>query len=101
MKTEDGIIEYENYVSNLERSCDEWAEVSQKNYQRANKYRAALEKIAQNQYGLQSILEDCPYIDSLEYLTAALEYYSRLVRLYQKIAREELGFDNNQDRSKL
>ena len=70
--------------------CAEWAETSQRNYQRAKHYFAALEKIAQTQYGLQSIMEDYPDTDSPEYLKAVLEYYAHLVNSYQKIAREAI-----------
>jgi hypothetical protein len=81
------------YVADLEHACKEWAETSQRNYQRAKRYEAALERIAQNQYGLQSIMEDYPYTDSVEYLAAALEYYTRLANLYQKTAREAIKND--------
>jgi hypothetical protein len=87
MKTEDEIAEQQAYVAGLERACEEWAEASQRSYQRAKRYFEALEKIAQTQYGLQSIMEDC---DSAEYLQAALSYYSRLATLYQRIAREAI-----------
>lgn len=75
----------------LERACDEWAEVSQRNYQRAKSYHKALEYIAANQYGLQGIMEDYPDTDSVEYLQAALKYYTRLANLYQKVAREAIS----------
>jgi hypothetical protein len=90
MKTEDEIAEQQAYVAGLERACDEWAEASQRNYQRAKRYFEALEKISQTQYGLQSIQEDYPDSDSIEYLEAALSYYSRLSQLYQRIAREAI-----------
>jgi DNA repair ATPase RecN len=75
----------------LERACAEWAEVSQRNYQRAKSYHEALERIAANQYGLQSIMEDYPDTDSVEYLQAALKYYTRLANSYQKTAREAIS----------
>jgi len=77
-------------MTDLERACKEWADVSQRNYQRAKRYFEALEQISQNQYGLQSIMEDYPDTDSVEYLEAALKYYTRLVNSYQKIAREAI-----------
>jgi hypothetical protein len=79
-----------DYISDLERACKEWADVSQQNYQRAKCYFKALEQISQNQYGLQSIMEDYPDTDSVEYLEAALKYYTRLANAYQKIAREAI-----------
>lgn len=90
MRTEDEIIEQQQYVEGLERACEEWAETSQRNYQCAKRYFEALEKIAQNQYGLQSIMEDYPDTDSIEYLQAALAYYTRLANSYQKTAREAI-----------
>jgi len=81
------------YVADLEHACKEWAETSQRNYQRAKRYEAALERIAQTQYGLQGIMEDYPDTDSVEYLAAALEYYTRLVRIFQKTAREAIKND--------
>lgn len=77
-----------SWIAELERACNEWAEVSQRNYQLAKRYKAALEQIAQPQYGLQGIMEDYPDTDSIEYLQAALEYYTRLTHRYQQIARE-------------
>jgi hypothetical protein len=93
MRTEDEIIEHQEYVAGLERACEEWAETSQRNYQRAKRYFEALEKIAQTQYGLQSIQEDYSDTDSIEYLAEALSYYSRLANLYQKTAREAIKDD--------
>jgi ribulose-5-phosphate 4-epimerase/fuculose-1-phosphate aldolase len=93
MRTEDEIIEQQEYVAGLERACKEWAETSQRNYQRAKRYFEALEKIAQTQYGLQSIMEDYPDTDSVEYLEAALKYYTRLTNSYQKTAREAIEDD--------
>jgi predicted S18 family serine protease len=90
--TDDEIVEYiqdlGGQINDLERACKEWSETSQNNYQRAKRYSEALEKIAQTQYGLQSIMEDYPDTDSVEYLKEALKYYTRLANLYQKIARE-------------
>lgn len=90
MKTEDEIIQQELYIAGLERACDEWAENSQRNYQRAKHYIEALKKIAQTQYGLQSIMEEYPDTDSVEYLEAALGYYTNLVTTYQRIAQEAI-----------
>jgi hypothetical protein len=86
-------MNHDTYVADLERACKEWAETSQRNYQRAKRYFEALEKIAQTQYGLQSIMEEYPDTDSIEYLVAALEYYTHLANLYQKIAREAIKDD--------
>jgi exonuclease VII small subunit len=92
--TDDEIAEYiqdlGSQIDNLERACEEWAETSQRNYQCAKHYFEALEKISQNTYGLQSIQEDYPDSDSVEYLQEALSYYSRLATLYQRIAREAI-----------
>lgn len=81
---------YINKIEDLERACKEWAETSQHNYQCAKVYYEALESIAQPQYGLQSIMEDCPDPDSKEYLEAALKYYQSLVYRFQNKARESL-----------
>jgi hypothetical protein len=86
-------MNHDTYVADLERACKEWAETSQRNYQRAKRYFEALEKIAQTQYGLQSIMEDYPDTDSVEYLAAALKYYTRLATSYQKTAREAIKED--------
>lgn len=75
----------------LERACSEWAEVSQRNYQCAKRYFEALEQIAMNRHGLQGIMEDYPDTDSVEYLQAALKYYTRLTNTYQKTAREAIA----------
>jgi hypothetical protein len=83
----------EKYIKGLEQACENWAEISQRNYLMAKRYFAALERIAQTQYGLQSIMEDYPDTDSVEYLEAALKYYTRLANSYQKIAREVLNDD--------
>jgi hypothetical protein len=83
-------MNHDTYVADLERACKEWAETSQRNYQCAKLYFEALEKIAQTQYGLQSIMEDYPDVDSVEYLEAALKYYTHLANTYQKIAREAI-----------
>ena len=95
--TDDEIAEYiqdlGRQIDNLERTCKEWAETSQRNYQCAKHYFEALERIAQTQYGLQSIMEDYPDTDSAEYLQAALSYYTRLANLYQKTAREAIKND--------
>ena len=77
-----------SWIIELERAYDEWAETSQHNYQRAKRYKAALEQIAKPRYGLQGIVEDYPDPDSIECLQATLDYYKRLVYLYQTIARE-------------
>ena len=77
-------------IEPLQQACEEWAKVSQRNYQCAKAYFEALERIAANQYGLQGIMEDYPDTDSVEYLEAALNYYTRLVNLYQKTAREAI-----------
>jgi hypothetical protein len=90
MRTEDELIEQQTYVAGLERTCKEWAETSQRNYQCAKHYFEVLERIAQNTYGLQGIQEDYPDSDSTEYLQAALSYYTRLANLYQRIAREAI-----------
>ena len=78
-------------IEPLQQACEEWAEVSQRNYQRAKRYYEALERIAANQYGLQSIMEDYPDTDSVEYLKAALNYYTWLVNTYQATAREAIS----------
>lgn len=78
-------------IQELERVCSEWAEVSQRNYQCAKRYHEALERIAMNQYGLQSIMEDYPDTDSVEYLQAALKYYTSLTNIYRKTAREAIA----------
>lgn len=83
-------LNHDIYVADLERACKEWAETSQNNYQRAKRYYEALERIAANQYGLQGIMEDYPDTDSVEYLEAALNYYTRLATSYQKTAREAI-----------
>lgn len=83
-------MNHDIYVADLERACKAWAETSQNNYQRAKRYYEALERIAASQYGLQSIMEDYPDTDSVEYLQAALHYYTRLTNLYQKTAREAI-----------
>jgi hypothetical protein len=76
--------------TDLERECEEWAKMSQRNYECAKRYFEALEKIAEPQYGLQSIMEDYPDTDSVEYLAAALAYYTHLANWYQRIAREAI-----------
>jgi hypothetical protein len=86
-------MNHDTYVADLERACKEWAKMSQRNYECAKHYFEALEKIAEPQYGLQSIMEDHPDTDSTEYLVAALAYYTRLANLYQKIAREAIKND--------
>jgi hypothetical protein len=78
-------------MTDIERACKECAEISQHNYLMAKRYFAALERIAQTQYGLQSIMEDFPDTDSVEYLEAALKYYTRLANSYQKVAREAIA----------
>ncbi len=84
-------LNHDIYVADLERACKEWAETSQNNYQRAKRYYEALQRIAANQYGLQSIMEDYPDTDSVEYLKAALNYYTWLATSYQATARSAIA----------
>jgi hypothetical protein len=77
-------------IEELERTCAEWAETSQRNYVRAKSYYAALQLIAAPQYGLQSISEDYD-IDSLEYEQACNRYYAGMVRRFQTLARSAIN----------
>jgi hypothetical protein len=93
-----GIIEdLTKSVTNLQQVCNQWAEVSQRNYQRAKTYRAALAQIASNKYGLQAIQEDYD-IDSPEYDRARADYYCSLVNTYQQIARKALSDETSSSR---
>ena len=78
-------------IEPLQQVCEEWAETSQRNYQCAKAYFEALERIAAPTYGLQSIQEDYPDTDSVEYLQAALKYYTRLATSYQATARSAIA----------
>ena len=77
-------------IEPLQQACEEWAEVSQRNYQCAKLYFEALQLIAAPTYGIQSIMEDYE-IDSIPYLEAALSYYYKLVTSYQATARSAIA----------
>lgn len=96
--------DYGEVIENLTKSlinctqiCNQWVEVSQRNYQRAKTYHDALAQIASAKYGLQTIQEDYD-IDSPEYDKARADYYCRLVNVYQKIARETLSHETTSSR---
>ena len=83
-------IKEHQHTEELERACKEWAEVSQRNYQRAKAYYEALQRISAPTYGIQSIQEDYE-TDSIEYLRATHSYYYSLVTSYQAVARSAIA----------
>lgn len=79
-------------IEALETACMEWADVSQSNYKKAKLYHEALTSIARHQYGLQSIMEEYD-TDSKEFYEETTKYYSNLVHIFQKVAREAIKDD--------
>ena len=79
-----------NEMSELEKVCLEWSNVSQNNYQLAKKYKKVLDAIIAPKYGLQGIMEDYSDHDSPEYLKEVLDYYRDLSRRYENLARQSL-----------
>ena len=77
-------------IEQLEKSCSELSNVSQKNYQLAKKYKKVLDAIVAPKYGLQGIMEDYSDHDSPEYLKELLAYYRDLSQRYENLARQSL-----------